>query len=379
MTLNQNAELAAGDSFTQNQPASLFIELILRDRKQYGDSFLFFLKNEFLHSIKREYGFCQSIKKEDSFDFEFTEEEQRRFTELEKELLNEFSDDEKKAFEELEKELNEFLQSIKKESKFSDSIKKGSVVHATFLDNSYSFDFLRCRRLISPRMAETTNCPVLSFSSFTVSIASIISCGTLACIFCDFSFFVPVAITVSLTIWWSTAYMKNILLNYLMCSPLKIIVDYTLICSRSKNERSLKVLPTPKRLLTTTLIGVTLWLIYSIPKLTLNLHSLLVQAVIFWLISIRSSLSLLLPVTNKRHVLWPDLLLWYLFLVRRCVMHNLIDKTSLTSEELVEQCFALAYSLQVAEHAPVKESLSFILLEKLDILQSQISTEVNHV
>lgn len=60
-------------------------------------------------------------------------------------------------------------------------------------------------------------------------------------------------------------------------------------------------------------------------------------------------------------------------------MHNLIDKTPLTSEELVEQCLALAYSLQVTEHAPVKESLSFILLEKLDILQSQISTEVNHV
>ncbi|MBK5142879.1 hypothetical protein I2494_03965 [Budviciaceae bacterium BWR-B9] len=57
-------------------------------------------------------------------------------------------------------------------------------------------------------------------------------------------------------------------------------------------------------------------------------------------------------------------------------MHNLIDKTPLTSEELVEQCLALTYSLQAAEHTPVKESLSFILLEKLDTLLSLMSSEV---
>ena len=58
-------------------------------------------------------------------------------------------------------------------------------------------------------------------------------------------------------------------------------------------------------------------------------------------------------------------------------MHDLSDKSPLTPEELIEQCCALAYSLQTAEHLPVKESLSFILLEKLEVLQEQILAEVD--
>lgn len=58
-------------------------------------------------------------------------------------------------------------------------------------------------------------------------------------------------------------------------------------------------------------------------------------------------------------------------------MHDLIDKTPLTPEELIEQCCALAYSLQAVEHLPVKESLSFILLEKLEVLQERMLVEVD--
>ena len=49
-------------------------------------------------------------------------------------------------------------------------------------------------------------------------------------------------------------------------------------------------------------------------------------------------------------------------------MLDLIKPLVLDQEELIEQCFALSYSLQHIEQAPVKESLSFILLEKISAL-----------
>lgn len=82
-----------------------------------------------------------------------------------------------------------------------------------------SLAFFRWRRLISPCMAITINCPVLSPGSFTCSIASTTSCGARACTFCDLSFFVPVAITVSPIIWWSTVYTKIYSLKYLIWNP----------------------------------------------------------------------------------------------------------------------------------------------------------------
>ena len=49
-------------------------------------------------------------------------------------------------------------------------------------------------------------------------------------------------------------------------------------------------------------------------------------------------------------------------------MHRLIDNTPLELDELVEQCFALAYSMVRIEQAQVRESLLFILVEKLSAL-----------
>ncbi|EAM9431917.1 hypothetical protein CGY19_11845 [Salmonella enterica] len=83
---------------------------------------------------------------------------------------------------------------------------------------SCSLGFLRWRRLISPCNEVTINCAVLSPGSFSCSIASTTSCGALACSFCDFSFFVPVAITESPKNWWITVYTEE---NYF--KPLKWI------------------------------------------------------------------------------------------------------------------------------------------------------------
>lgn len=82
--------------------------------------------------------------------------------------------------------------------------------------------FLRWRRLISHCMAVTINWAVLSPCSLTCSIASTTSCGARVCNFCDFSFFVPVAITKSPDIKWSTEYQKNNEIKHLKWIPLCI-------------------------------------------------------------------------------------------------------------------------------------------------------------
>ncbi|MDX8000929.1 hypothetical protein FE394_17465 [Xenorhabdus sp. Reich] len=66
------------------------------------------------------------------------------------------------------------------------------------VDYSYSVDVLalRWRRLISPDIADTMNCAVLSPSSFNFSIKSTSSCGTRASNFFDFAFTAFVAISV---------------------------------------------------------------------------------------------------------------------------------------------------------------------------------------
>ena len=82
--------------------------------------------------------------------------------------------------------------------------------------------FLRWRRLISHCMAVTINWAVLSPCSLTCSIASTTSCGARVCNFCDFSFFVPVAITKSPDIKWSTEYQKKNEIKHLKWIPLCI-------------------------------------------------------------------------------------------------------------------------------------------------------------
>jgi hypothetical protein len=56
-------------------------------------------------------------------------------------------------------------------------------------------------------------------------------------------------------------------------------------------------------------------------------------------------------------------------------MHRLIDNTPLELDELAEQCFALAYSMVRIEQAQVRESLLFILVEKLSALMVRVSND----
>lgn len=72
-----------------------------------------------------------------------------------------------------------------------------------------SLAFFLWRRLISPSIAVTINCAVLSPGSFTLSIASITSCGARACTFCDFALMLSVATADLLDIWWMPVYTKK--------------------------------------------------------------------------------------------------------------------------------------------------------------------------
>ncbi|EAA7931790.1 host cell division inhibitor Icd-like protein [Salmonella enterica subsp. enterica] len=83
-----------------------------------------------------------------------------------------------------------------------------------------SFDFLRCRRLISPFAAVTKNPAVLSPSSLKDSISSITSWGIRTVVICDFAFFAPVAITDTPLNWCMSVYAKKILKKGLWCISL---------------------------------------------------------------------------------------------------------------------------------------------------------------
>ncbi|MCD1125346.1 hypothetical protein LPW36_04785 [Jinshanibacter sp. LJY008] len=61
-------------------------------------------------------------------------------------------------------------------------------------------------------------------------------------------------------------------------------------------------------------------------------------------------------------------------------MHNLIDKTPLTSEELASQCVALTHAALFTDEVVIREALLFILLEKTSVLYEMLPepVEVNH-
>lgn len=103
-----------------------------------------------------------------------------------------------------------------------------------------SLDFLRCLRLISPCMAVTMNCPVVSPSSFTDSIASTTSCGARACTFCDFALTAFVATDEISLVWWRTVYTKNKPVKCLTCLHLENKVEDTLIDLRCENSEAQK-------------------------------------------------------------------------------------------------------------------------------------------
>ncbi|WP_159564340.1 hypothetical protein [Budvicia diplopodorum] len=59
-------------------------------------------------------------------------------------------------------------------------------------------------------------------------------------------------------------------------------------------------------------------------------------------------------------------------------MLELIDNSQLNTAELSEQCLALTYILSVVEHSALKETITFILLEKQSALRFLLCTGTEH-
>lgn len=84
------------------------------------------------------------------------------------------------------------------------AMRRSTSHHGADSDYSDSLALRRWRRLISPSNAAVTNCPVLSPSSLTLSIASTIWSGTRASILFDFAFTDFVAISDFRLVWCPT-------------------------------------------------------------------------------------------------------------------------------------------------------------------------------
>ncbi|EKY5007038.1 TPA: host cell division inhibitor Icd-like protein [Escherichia coli] len=89
------------------------------------------------------------------------------------------------------------------------AMRRSTSHHGADSDYSDSLALRRWRRLISPRMAVTINCAVLSPVSFTCSIASTTSCGARACNFCDLLLIWSLSISGSLCDYWNPVYTKK--------------------------------------------------------------------------------------------------------------------------------------------------------------------------
>nr|EFH7352447.1 icd-like protein [Escherichia coli] len=83
------------------------------------------------------------------------------------------------------------------------------------------------RRAISPRMAVTMNPALLSPSSFTDSMPSITSWGTLTVVNCDLAFLLVVAITETPQIWCVSVYTKKKYKKGLTCVSLQNNMKHT--------------------------------------------------------------------------------------------------------------------------------------------------------
>lgn len=92
-----------------------------------------------------------------------------------------------------------------------------------------SLGFLRWRRLISPCMAVTINCPVVSPSSFTNSIASTTSCGARACTFCDLLLIWSLCTTGLHFCLWNPVYIKKEIKKELKWNPVDVYTGIHLI------------------------------------------------------------------------------------------------------------------------------------------------------
>ena len=104
------------------------------------------------------------------------------------------------------------------------AMRRSTTHHGADSDYSDSLALRRWRRLISPRMAVTINCAVLSPVSFTCSIASTTSCGARACNFCDLLLIWSLSISGSLCDYWNPVYTKKTKTKRLKWIPLS---DYT--------------------------------------------------------------------------------------------------------------------------------------------------------
>nr|WP_318013059.1 host cell division inhibitor Icd-like protein [Pectobacterium versatile] len=97
---------------------------------------------------------------------------------------------------------------------------------------------LRWRRLISPLAAAMRKPAVLSSDSLTLSINSKSSSGSLTETCSDLLFLLPVAITESPYIWWcSVCLIKNSNQVLTWCSPVNILVVFTLFGLVSKTTK----------------------------------------------------------------------------------------------------------------------------------------------
>ncbi|EFQ5529974.1 host cell division inhibitor Icd-like protein, partial [Escherichia coli] len=104
------------------------------------------------------------------------------------------------------------------------AMRRSTSHHGADSDYSDSLALRRWRRLISPRMAVTINCAVLSPVSFTCSIALTTSCGARACNFCDLLLIWSLSISGSLCDYWNPVYTKKTKTKRLKWIPLS---DYT--------------------------------------------------------------------------------------------------------------------------------------------------------
>ncbi|EGE3895164.1 TPA: host cell division inhibitor Icd-like protein [Escherichia coli] len=104
------------------------------------------------------------------------------------------------------------------------AMRRSTSRHGADSDYSDSLALRRWRRLISPRMAVTINCAVLSPVSLTCSIASTTSCGARACNFCDLLLIWSLSISGFLCDYWNPVYTKKTKTKCLKWIPLD---DYT--------------------------------------------------------------------------------------------------------------------------------------------------------
>ncbi len=124
------------------------------------------------------------------------------------------------------------------------------------LSHSDSLGFLRCRRLISPFAAVIRNPAVLSPSSFSFSISSKSSRGSLTESCRERLFFLPVAITETSCLRWCSVYTSKLIIKHLKwCSLGYTVVVFTLSTAKAQVRHKTakpRGAPTPSGLLTTS-------------------------------------------------------------------------------------------------------------------------------